>query len=73
MRRTFSALAAAALAAGLSVAAAGPAAAAPGNRSVHTDGCAGGEHPGLHKGWTKQQGDPSTERRNVGGTCQAPE
>ena len=74
MRRTLSALAGAALAVGLSVAAAGPAAAGPSNRSVHTYGCADSEHPGLHKGWAKQQGgNPSTERRNVGGTCPAPE
>ena len=73
MRRTPSALAAAALAVGLSVAAAGPAAAGPSNRSVHTYGCADSEHPGLHKGWSKQQGNPSTERRNVGGTCLGPE
>ena len=59
-----------ALALGGGVATAGAADAAPSNRSVHTYGCADSEHPGLHKGWSKT---PSTERRNVGGTCPAPE
>jgi hypothetical protein len=70
MRRTLPALAAAAALLLGGVALAGPAAAAPSNRSVHTYGCADSGHPGLHLGWAKS---PSTERRNVGGTCQGPE
>jgi hypothetical protein len=69
MRRSLPVLAAAAALVLGGVAVAGPAAAAS-NRSVHTYGCAGSEHPGLHTGWDKQ---PSTERRNVGGTCPGPE
>ena len=59
-----------ALALGGGVVTAGAATAAASNRSVHTYGCADSEHPGLHTGWSKQ---PSTERRNVGGTCLGPE
>ena len=70
-RRTVAVLATATtLFTGISVVAAGAASAAPSNRSVHTYGCADSEHPGLHTGWSKQ---PSTERRNVGGTCLGPE
>jgi hypothetical protein len=69
MRRTLPALAAAASLLLGGVALAGPAAAAS-NRSVHTYGCADSGHPGLHLGW---RNTPSTERRNVGGTCQGPE
>ncbi len=71
MRRTLVLLATAtSLACGGAVAVAGPAAAAPSEKSVHTYGCADSQHPGQHKGWEK---NGSGERRNVGGTCPGPE
>ncbi len=67
MRRTLATLVAAtSLALGGAVVVAGPAAAAPSEKSVATYGCPGNEHPGQHVGWTRS---PSTERRNLGGTC----
>ncbi len=69
MRRTLAALiAATSLALGGAIAVAGPASAAPSEKSVHTSGCPGNQHPGQHLGWDKS---PSTERRNLGGTCPA--
>ena len=68
-RRLTFVVAATALALGGSVAAAGAAAAAPSEKSVHTYGCPLSEHLGLHLGWDQQA---STERRNVGGTCMVP-
>ena len=69
MRRTLAVLAAAgSLALGGAVVVAGPAAAAPSDRSVHA--CESvSEHPGLHLGQKKN----GNERRNLGGNCPAPE
>jgi hypothetical protein len=68
VRRTLPVLAAAASLAIGGVVLAGPAAAAPSEKSVHTYGCPLSPHLGNHTGWAEQDG-PGTERRNVGGTC----
>ena len=81
MRRTLTALAAtAALTLGGGLVLAGPAAAAPGEPGLPAQAAlgvvsgksvliCGGGHPGRHSGWARE--NPSTERRNVGGTCMA--
>jgi hypothetical protein len=79
MRRTVTVLATAAFLTLGGAVLAGPAAAAPGEPGLPAQAAlgaasgksvlvCGGGHPGQHKGWSNQ---PSTERRNVGGTCPA--
>jgi len=87
MRRTLGLLIATASVAAGTLLAAGPAAAAPGgipgpSQSAidHASGTSvlfycptdpDPAHPGQHLGWSKSS-EPSTARRNVGGTCLGP-